>query len=136
MMGELSVITDSTPYLPVEMIEKIGISVVPVTVILDDKAGEQFVGRDSAEFSRLLGTGAKDQTSQPSPGRFLTEYERLASAGARQIVSMHMGASPSGTANSATVAAEMSPIPARVVDTGQAPFIEGLCVVGWLACRE
>lgn len=133
MIGEIAVVTDSASYLPDEVIERFGISVVPVTVVIDEEAREEFVDIDSREFYDLLGRGARVQTSQPSPGRVLEVYERLAACGAKQIVSMHMAASLSGTANSARLAAEMSPVPVRVIDTGQASFIEGLCV--WEACE-
>lgn len=133
MIGETAVVTDSASYLPAEVIEKFGISVVPITVIMDGRSHEEFVDIDAREFYAWLGQGAKVQTSQPAPGRFLGVYERLAAEGAKQIISMHMGASLSGTANSARLAAEMSPVPVRVIDTGQASFIEGLCV--WEACE-
>lgn len=133
MIGETAVVTDSASYLPAEVIEKFGVSVVPITVVVDGRSREEFVDIDAGEFYSLLGQGAQVQTSQPPPGKFLEEYVRLAAAGAKQIVSMHIGASLSGTANSARLAAEMSPVPVRVIDTGQASFIEGLCV--WEACE-
>ena len=133
MISETAVVTDSASYLPAEVLAKFGISVVPITVIVDGQSREEFVDIGAREFYAVLGTGSKVRTSQPSPGKFLEVYERLAADGAKQIVSMHIGASLSGTANSARLAAEMSPVPVRVIDTGQASFIEGLCV--WEACE-
>lgn len=132
MIGETAVVTDSASYLPAKVVEDFGISVVPITVIVDGETREEFVTIHSREFYDLLRKGSKVRTSQPPPGRFLNEYERLAAAGAKRIVSLHMGAALSGTVNSARIAAAMASIPVHVIDTGQASFIEGLCV--WEAC--
>jgi DegV family protein with EDD domain len=67
-------------------------------------------------------------TSQPSPGRFAATYRGLADAGADEILSVHIGASLSGTVNSARLGAADSPVPVRVVDTGTASFGVGCCV--------
>ncbi len=133
MIGETAVVTDSASYLPADVVAEFGLSVVPITVVIDGESREEFVDIDSREFYDLLGKGSKVQTSQPPPGRFLEEYERMAAGGAKNIVSMHIGASLSGTVNSARLAAEMSAVPVQVIDTGQASFIEGLCV--WEACE-
>ena len=43
------------------------------------------------------------------------------------MLSIHIGSGMSGTVQSAQVAADSSPIPVTIVDTGQASFAEGLC---------
>jgi len=102
-------------------------------VILDGRDRREFVDIDAPEFYRALAAGARVGTSQPSPGAFLQAYERLSARGAKRIVSMHISSALSGTVNSARIAAGMSPVPVHVVDTGQASFIEGLCV--WEGCE-
>ncbi len=79
------------------------------------------------EFYRRLHAGASVSTSQPSPGRILACYQLAAGQGAEQVLSIHIGSGISGTVRSALVAAESSPVPVTVVDTGQASFAEGLC---------
>ncbi len=133
MVGDIAVVVDSASYLPAEVHEKYGLTTVPLTVVLD---GEEFCEFDTLvadEFYERLATGAKVTTSQPPPGLFSFAYESLAAAGARQIVSIHIGSALSGTVNSARLAAEMVDVPVRIIDTGQASFIEGFSV--WALCE-
>jgi DegV family protein with EDD domain len=133
MIGETAVVTDSASYLPGEVLERFGISVIPMNVVVDGRDRREFVDLDAPEFYRALAAGARVGTSQPSPGAFLEEYERACSRGAKRIVSMHIGSALSGTVNSARIAAGMAAVPVHVIDTGQASFIEGLCV--WEGCE-
>lgn len=133
MIGGTAVVTDSASYLPEDVLERFGISVIPMNVVVDGRDHREFVDLDAPEFYRALAAGARVGTSQPSPGVFLEEYERLSACGAKRIVSMHIGSALSGTVNSARIAAGMAPVPVHVIDTGQASFIEGLCV--WEACE-
>jgi len=133
MIGETAIVTDSASYLPDEILQRFGISVIPMNVVVDGKDRREFVDIDAPEFYRALASGAKVGTSQPSPGILLEEYERLCARGAKRIVSMHIGSALSGTVNSARIAAGMAPVPVHVIDTGQASFIEGLCV--WEGCE-
>ncbi len=133
MIRKTAVVTDSASYLPAEVIERFGIAVVPITVVVDGTAYREFIDLDAPEFYRRLAAGAQVGTSQPPPGSFLDQYDRLGAIGAERIVSIHIGAAMSGTLNSARIAAEMSAIPVHVIDSGQASFIEGLCV--WEGCE-
>src|SRR2546428_7739693 len=56
-------------------------------------------------------------------------YRQAAETGAEEVLSIHIGSSISGTVQSARLASESSPVPVTVVDTGQASFAEGLCVL-------
>ncbi len=132
MIGNVAIVTDSASYLPGAVRTKYGVIVVPMHVSLDGRDYREFVDLDAATFYRQLDAGAEVRTSQPSPGEFADAYERAANAGATQILSIHIGAALSGTVNSARLAAADSRVPVRIVDTGQASFIEGLAV--WAAC--
>ena len=132
VIGETAVVTDSASYLPSGIIQQFGISVIPMTVVVDGIACQEFVDLDAPEFYRRLASGAPVSTSQPSPGRFLEQYERLIVKGAQRIVSIHIGSALSGTVNSARIAAGISAVPVHVIDSGQVSFIEGLCV--WEGC--
>ncbi|GAB4338362.1 MAG: DegV family protein [Dehalococcoidia bacterium] len=133
MSGNIAVVTDSASYLPVDVRERFGIRIVPMTVVIDDEPHQEFVTLDTSTFYERLGTGARVTTSQPPPKRLLEAYEHAAADGAAEILSIHIGSALSGTVNSARIAALLSPVPVTVVDTGQASFIEGLCV--WEACE-
>ena len=70
-------------------------------------------------------------TSQPSPGRMLESYERLAARGVVEIVSIHISEAMSGTVGSARVASGQATVPVTVIDTGAASFGVSVCV--WAA---
>lgn len=133
MIGTVQVVVDSASYLPASVRERYGIATVPMHVSLGGTSYREFVDLDSATFYRGLSEGAAVSTSQPSPGEFIDAYKLAAASGAEAILSVHIGSALSGTINSARLAAEMSPIPVHIVDTGQASFIEGLSA--WAACE-
>jgi DegV family protein with EDD domain len=90
------------------------------------------VDLDADAFYARFQTGRPAvSTAQPSPGRFAAAYEAVADRGATEILSVHIGSSVSGTVNSARLAAQVSPVPVRIVDTGTASFAISLCV--WAA---
>ena len=133
MIGKTAIVADSASYLPSVVRDRYGIITVPLTVVLDGEGYREFVDLDSATFYRRLSEGATVSTSQPSPGQFLEAFEQAKQLGAERVVAVLIGSGFSGTANSARIAAELAPLPVRVIDTGQASFIEGLCV--WEACE-
>ncbi len=133
MIGKTAVVADSASYLPAAIRDRYGILTVPLTVVLDGQSYREFVDLDSATFYRRLSEGATVSTSQPSPGQFLEAFEQAKQLGADNVVAVLIGSGLSGTANSARVAAKLAPLPVQIIDTGQASFIEGLCV--WEACE-
>ena len=126
----IGLVTDSNAQLPPALLERYGVEVVPLTVTVDGVDHLEGVDLDADAFYAAFAGGAAPavSTSQPSPGRFAATYRRLADAGADEILSVHIGASLSGTVNSARLGAADSPVPVRVVDTGTASFGVGCCV--------
>jgi DegV family protein with EDD domain len=106
--AKTAVVTDTTAYLPDELIEQHDIKRVSLYVSLD---GEQrpeieIAGADYTEFfERLRGSAEGATTSQPSVGDFCATYEPLLAAG-MDIVSIHLSAGISGTCESASQAKE------------------------------
>src|ERR1700733_3292517 len=103
----VAVVTDSTTYLPPELIARWGIEQVSLYV---GWGGERLPepSYDLEEFyARLRESDDLPSTSQPSVGAFLAVYEPLAEAG-RDIVSVHIAAGLSGTYESAREAARVS----------------------------
>jgi len=103
-----AVVTDTTAYLPEELISRHDIKRVSLYVSLD---GEQrpeieIAGDDYTEFfERLRASAEGATTSQPSVGDFCAVYEPLLANG-RDIVSIHLSAGISGTCESASQAKE------------------------------
>ena len=96
-------VTDSTSYLPDEIVDELGIERVSLYVALD---GEQSRESDISGaayddfYERLARSDTGASTSQPSVGDFRAAYEPLLADG-RDIVSIHLSAGISGTCDSA-----------------------------------
>lgn len=125
----IGLVTDSNAQLPSELIERYGVEVVPITVVIDGEAYAEGVDLTADDFyARFEGATPDVSTSQPNPGQFASAYQRSADAGADEILSVHVGADLSGTFNSARLAAGSSPVPVRLVDTGTASFGVSCCL--------
>jgi DegV family protein with EDD domain len=116
-MAEIAVVTDSTAYLPNELVPRLGVLVVPVQVVVAGHSYDEGTGISSDEVAEALRTWRPVTTSRPAPARFLAAYRAAAEAGATGIVSVHLSADISGTVGSARLAAGDSPVPVRVIDS-------------------
>lgn len=124
----IAVVTDSTGYLPAGMAEQAGLIVVPLQVAVAGRAA------DENELTTSGVAGALREwrpvtTSRPSPERFAAAYKEAVAAGATAIVSVHLSAAMSGTVDAARLAAQDSPIPVHVVDTGTLGMGLGFCAL-------
>ena len=101
----VAVVTDSTHYIPREMLAARGIHVVSLYV---NQGGQFTKESDMPDFEAFydgLRTAAElPTTSQPSIGDFIEVYEPLVAAG-HDIVSIHLSGALSGTVESARQAA-------------------------------
>lgn len=101
-----AVVTDSTSYLPADLVEREGISVVSLYVTIEGETRAEVEIDDFAGFfERLRRSGEAPTTSQPSVGDFIDVYEPLLDEGL-EIVSLHLSAGISGTCESARQAVE------------------------------
>ena len=87
----VAIVTDSTSYLPAELIERHGVHVVPLYVVFDgDRPVPEVEITDYDEFfEELRGAERLPTTSQPSVGDFTSAYEPLLADG-REVVSIHI----------------------------------------------
>jgi len=129
MIGKTAVVVDSAGYLPQSIVEKYGLLVAPLSVELDGEQYLEGVDITTEEFYERLASAKSVSTSQAAIGRFIELYRQAAESGAAEILSVHIGSSISGTVQSARLASESSSVAVTVVDTGQASFAEGLCVL-------
>jgi DegV family protein with EDD domain len=106
-MPPVAVVTDTTGYLPVEVVEANGIHLVSLYVNFGGERTEREADlADYDAFYEELRTAEElPTTSQPSVGDFIEVYEPLLSDG-RDVVSIHLSAGISGTADSARQAKE------------------------------
>jgi len=113
----VAIVTDTTAYLPADVLRQNDISVVSLYVNWEDESNrESDASSDYDEFYERLRTADKlPTTSQPSIGDFLDVYRPLLEAG-RDIVSIHISGGISGTVESARQAKEqLGPDAGRVI---------------------
>jgi DegV family protein with EDD domain len=109
----VTVVSDTTHYLPPEIVQARGIHEVSLYVTFGGKqVRESEIMRDTDSFYDAMRTAKElPTTSQPSPGDFLAVWEPLLRDG-QDIVSVHISAGISGTYDSALQAKS------RLVDDG------------------
>lgn len=120
----IALVTDSTASLAPEVAHELGVAVVPVQVIIgatvydDDRATPEMVATALKEWTPV-------STSRPNPSTFLETYEKVAAAGATEILSIHLSGELSGTVESAQLAAREAAgkgIKVTVLDSRQCAF--------------
>lgn len=117
MSPRIAVITDSSANLTPGEAAVLGVTVVPLRVVI---GGVQYLEATevSAEvLTEALRSKVTVTTSRPSPQAFLAEYTRLRDEGYEAVVSVHLSREVSGTYDSARLAAAEAPLPVDVVDS-------------------
>jgi DegV family protein with EDD domain len=95
------VVTDSTADLPDEVVQELGITVVPLHIHFGEETYEDGVTITKDEFYHRLTTGSVlPKTSAPASGAFTDTYERLCRE-ADGIISVHISSKLSATHTSA-----------------------------------
>ena len=127
MTGHVGVVTDSACDLPDDIVSRLGIQIVPLSIRFGD---DEFVDREelsTAEFwARCKASPTLPSTAAPSPGRFEQAYRQLADDGARHIVVITLSGALSATLQSAELAAksvaaegiEVTAVDSRTVSLG------------------
>ena len=81
----VAVVTDSSAYLPDELVEGYGIHVVPLYVVLAGRSGREGWDISPTDVARALAVrGQHVSTSRPTPGDFVAAYRRALDEGAGQ----------------------------------------------------
>jgi DegV family protein with EDD domain len=132
----VAVVTDSTAYLPSELLEGYGIHVVPLYVVLPGRSGREGVDVGPEDVARALSVrGQTVSTSRPTPGDFLAAYRHALDAGADQLVSVHLSGELSGTSDAARLAAaQVGEHIVTVVDSRSAAMGCGFPVLAAARC--
>jgi DegV family protein with EDD domain len=100
-MSGVAVVTDTTQYLPQEVVDRHGLSLVSLYVNWDGRTDRESEMPGFGDFYAFLkGGGELPSTSQPSVGDFLAVYEPLLEGG-KDVVSIHLSGGISGTVRSA-----------------------------------
>jgi DegV family protein with EDD domain len=130
MSETVRVVTDSTAYLPDGLAAEHGIGVVPLHVVLGSRTGTDGVDVSPAEVAAALAERrVAVSTSRPTPAEFADAYR---AAGSSCVVSVHLSAALSGTADAARLAAREvldEGVEVRVVDSGTIGMALGFAVL-------
>lgn len=133
----VGIVTDSTCDLSPAELTALGVTHVPLKVLIGEESYLDWIEMEPAEFyARLASSPVLPKTSQPTPAQFLEAYARLAEEGCDSIVSIHISAELSGTISSATLAAADAPVPVHVVDTKNVTQALGLIVKAAVEARD
>jgi DegV family protein with EDD domain len=129
-MKRVAVVTDSTAGLPAELVEELGIHVVPIPLIRDGQTFLDGVDITPGEvYRRLRGGETGFSSSAPSDPEFLEVYQ-AAAQGASGVLSIHMSPELSHTYGVALAASkQVEAAPAMVFNCNTAAIGQGLVVL-------
>jgi DegV family protein with EDD domain len=129
-MPDVAVVTDTTHYLPADLVAQRGVHEVSLYVSDGDRQRREADISDlDAFYYSLRSSASLPTTSQPSIGDFLAVYEPLAQQ-SRDIVSIHISGGISGTVESARqAAAQITGASVEVIDSRMACGALGLVVL-------
>ena len=127
----VAVVTDSTSYLPPDVAERFGITVVPLHVRMADKLLLEGVELSPDQFAKWIISPGRTASTQPPPvAAFRAAYEALPF---HDIVSIHLSGRLSGTREAAVSAAyelaDSGRARVKVVDSRQAAMGLGFAVI-------
>ncbi|UOE93814.1 DegV family protein [Alkalihalobacillus sp. LMS39] len=107
-MSKIAVITDSTAYLPQQVIDELDIHVVPLNVVIGEESYQEGVDMTTNEFYAMMKAEDKfPKTSQPAIGLFVNLFEQLKTEGYDEVISIHLSSGISGTFQTAVSAKGM-----------------------------
>ena len=128
-MGKVRIVTDSTADIPKEIVNELGIIVVPLKVSSGGEVYRDGVDITTQEINAgMLRGDIQPTTSQPSPGEFVAVYENLIAKG-EAVISIHLSGKLSGTVQSAQTAKTMTDSrDIHIIDSKSASMGIGLIV--------
>jgi DegV family protein with EDD domain len=117
-MEKVVVVTDSTAYIPPELIKEYGMQVAPLAVIWDGKTLHDDVDITPSEFyARLKNSKSLPTTSQTTPEEFRNIFSPILAEG-KSILGVFISSTLSGTIDSAMqVKKAMPTAPIEIVDS-------------------
>jgi len=107
-MSKIAIVTDSTAYIPPDLVQKHDLTVTPQVLIWGEESFQDGVDIQPDEFyTRLKTTKVMPTTSQVSPATMKSTFEELFEKGYGDVLGIFISAKLSGTMQSAIQAKEM-----------------------------
>ncbi len=105
---KIAIVTDSTAYLPKDVRERLGIRMIPLSVIFGDETYREEIDMTADEFFVKIKQNPKlPTTSQPSVGEFVDLFTAIREEGYDAVISIHLSSGISGTYQGAVTAGTM-----------------------------
>lgn len=116
-MTKIKIVTDSSVTIESELVKQLDITVVPLSVMIDNVVYSDADLKEEGKFLQLM-QEAKNlpKTSQPPVGVFAEVFEELSKDGS-QILAIHMSHALSGTVEAARQGASLSTADVTVIDS-------------------
>ena len=132
----VKVVTDSTCDISAQLVQELGITVVPIYVVFGDKSYRDKIDIGEDEFyDKLIHGPVHPTTSVPTPKDFADVYNKLAEE-TDEIISIHLTSKESGTFNSALLAKELVTRKCRIEVVDSLSLSMGLGLLVIEAARE
>jgi DegV family protein with EDD domain len=124
----IKIITDSSADLPTEIIEQYDITVVPLTVTIEEKNYLEKVDLTPEEFfTKMFSTDNLPKTSQPSPASFAEAFTKFDTD--TELLCLTISSGLSGTYQSASIGKELSQAKVTIFDTLAGSLGHGLQII-------
>ena len=135
--ARVAIATDSTSYIPPDLVDKYNIHVIPEILNWDGETYLDDVDIKPTEFYNRLSTSKElPTTSQPSAGEFVEFFTKIGESG-ESIVGIFISDDLSGTIDSATTAKEMlADLPIEIIDSRSASMGLGFIVLAAARAAE
>ena len=116
-MTKIKIVTDSSVTIEPELVKQLDITIVPLSVMIDNVVYSDADLKEEGKFLQLM-QEAKNlpKTSQPPVGVFAEVFEDLSKDGS-QILAIHMSHALSGTVEAARQGASLSTADVTVIDS-------------------
>jgi len=125
----IAFVSDTACDLPDELVLQYDVGLVPMQLIVDDRAYRDRLELSPGEFFRRMRAGLDASTSQPAPQAFTDAYRDAARAG-DHVIAVVVSSALSGTHGNAEAAAKrLDGKRVTVVDSRSASLGEGLLVI-------
>jgi len=134
-MSPIAVLTDSTASLPEALMKKLNITTVAYYIHRGSEVLRDLVTIQRQEFLNWLPSAREaPSTASPGPREYLDAYEKLASEGVKEIISIHMSSKISGAFQAASIAKtalkeKLPDFRLEVIDSRNAALCQGWMVI-------
>ena len=116
-MTKIKIVTDSSVTIEPELVKQLDITVVPLSVMIDNVVYSDADLKEEGKFLQLMQESKNlPKTSQPPVGVFAEVFEDLCKDGS-QILAIHMSHALSGTVEASRQGASLSTADVTVIDS-------------------